>query len=342
MGDGVKADGDVGDALGHALAGANVERDAGPAPVFDLEGHRGVGVGHGLRVNAFFLTEAGEILAADTGRAVLAGGGVLVDFAVLIGPNGAQELGAFVADAGGFEHRAGLHGDGGQDLQQVVLDHVAEGAGFLIVAPAALDADGLGGGDLDVIDVLAVPERLKQRVAEAEGQDVLDGLFAQVVIDAVELVFGEVLVELVLQFAGAGLVVAERLFDDEAAPGAVGGFGETGAAETTGGGAVVAGLRREIEEHVAGGLACLGYFVEADGEALVGRVVTNVAGEVEETSGEVVPESLIERAVLEELLDGSLHLLPEVVIGHRGARDADDGEALGEPALEGQPVKGGE
>lgn len=342
MGDRVEADGDIGDALGHALAGADVERHAGPAPVLNLKGDGGVGVGHGLRVDAFFLAEAGEIFAADAGRAVLAGDGVLVDFAVLVGPNGAEEFGAFVADGGGFEDGAGFHGDGGENLEQVVLDHVAESAGFLVVAAAAFDADRLGGGDLDVVDVLAVPERLEERIAEAEGENVLDGFLAEVVIDAVELVFGEVLVELIFEFAGAGLVVAEGLFDDEAAPGAVGGFGETGAPEPSGGGAVVAGLRREIEQDVAGGLARLGDLVEADGEAFVGVVVTDIAGEVEEPPGEVVPERLIEGAVLEELLDRGFHLLAEVVIGHRGTRYADDGKALGEPALEGQAVEGGE
>ena len=73
----------------------------------------------------------------------------------------------------------------------MVLDDVAEGAGFLVEGPAAFDADGFGGGDLDVVDVVAVPDGLEDAVGEAEDEDVLDGLFAEVVVDAEDLVFVE-------------------------------------------------------------------------------------------------------------------------------------------------------
>ena len=76
--------------------------------------------------------------------------------------------------------------------------------GFLIVAAAAFDADRLGRRDLHVVDVAPVPERLENAVAEAEGQDVLDGFFAQVMIDAIDLALLENLVNIVVQFAGAG------------------------------------------------------------------------------------------------------------------------------------------
>ena len=56
-----------------------------------------------------------------------------------------------------------------------------------------LDADGLGGGDLHVIDVAPVPDRLEHAVAEAEHEQVLDGFLAEIVIDAIDLVLVEVL-----------------------------------------------------------------------------------------------------------------------------------------------------
>ena len=77
----------------------------------------------------------------------------------------------------------------------MVLDHVAQRAGALVIRRAPLDADGLGGGDLHVIDVAAVPDRLEHPVAEPEHQQVLDGLLAEVVIDAEDLLLVEVLVD---------------------------------------------------------------------------------------------------------------------------------------------------
>ena len=92
----------------------------------------------------------------------------------------------------------------------MVLDDVAEGAGLLVEGAAAFDADGLGGGDLDVVDVVAVPDGLEDAVGEAEDEDVLNGLFAEVVIDAEDLVFGEDLVDLVVELAGGFEVVCRR------------------------------------------------------------------------------------------------------------------------------------
>jgi hypothetical protein len=73
----------------------------------------------------------------------------------------------------------------------VVLDHVAQLAGLVEVAPAAFDADLLGHGDFHVGDVVLVPLGFEQAVGETQGDQVLDGLFAQVVVDAVGAVFRE-------------------------------------------------------------------------------------------------------------------------------------------------------
>ena len=80
-----------------------------------------------------------------------------------------------------------LHRRQREELEHVVLDHVAQRAGLLVVAAAPLDAERLGDGDLHVVDVAAVPERLEDAVGEAEDQDVLDRLLAEVVVDAVDL-----------------------------------------------------------------------------------------------------------------------------------------------------------
>ena len=111
-----------------------------------------------------------------------------------------------------------LHGDGRHHLQQVILDHVAQRAGFLVIRAAAFHADRFGGRDLHVIHVAPVPQRLEDAVAEAERQDVLHGFLAQVMIDAVDLGFVEHAVQFVAQLARAGQIVPERLFDHHAAP----------------------------------------------------------------------------------------------------------------------------
>ena len=75
----------------------------------------------------------------------------------------------------------------------MVLKHVAHHAGFFVIAAAILDADVLRRSDLHVVDVAPVPNRLKHRVGETEHHDVLHGLFAEIVIDSVDLLFVQAL-----------------------------------------------------------------------------------------------------------------------------------------------------
>ena len=69
----------------------------------------------------------------------------------------------------------------------MVLDHVAQHAGLVVVAAALADVDFLGHGDLHVVDVVAVPHRLENRVGEPQHEQVLHRLFAEIVVDAVDL-----------------------------------------------------------------------------------------------------------------------------------------------------------
>ena len=69
-----------------------------------------------------------------------------------------------------------------------------------------------------MVDELAVPDRLEDAVGEPEHQHVLDGLLAEVVVDAEDLLLVEEAADLLVQLAGRGEVVAERLLDDEPRP----------------------------------------------------------------------------------------------------------------------------
>ena len=74
----------------------------------------------------------------------------------------------------------------------MVRDHIPQGAGTFVVFAALLDPDGLGCRNLDVIDVVAIPDRFKESVAEAKDEDVLHRLFAKIMIDPIDLIFREV------------------------------------------------------------------------------------------------------------------------------------------------------
>ncbi len=99
----------------------------------------------------------------------------------------------------------------------MVLHHVAQRAGAVVVVGASvLDTDGLGDRDLDELDVVPVPDRLEDGVVEAQAEQVLHRLLAQVVVDAQHLMLAELAVHGVVQRACAREVVAEGLLDDHA------------------------------------------------------------------------------------------------------------------------------
>ena len=210
-------DHDLRAALGHAFAGAQKNRHVGPAPVVDVgfEGHKGFGVAVGWDV--VFLQITFGRLAARGARAVLTAHGVAGQIGHRHRTQRAQDLEFFVAYRVGVERDGGLHGHDAQQLQQVVLDHVAHGAGAVVKARAAAHAHALGHRDLDALDVRAAPQRLKNRVAKAQHHEVLHRLFAEVVVDAEDLRFLEVAAHFVVDLTRRGQVVAQGFFQHHAA-----------------------------------------------------------------------------------------------------------------------------
>ena len=113
--------------------------------------------------------------------------------------------------------RRRLHRQVAHDLKQVILDHVADDAGLFVELAAALDAEGFRHGDLHVLDVVTIPDRLEKRVGEAEdtgcsapppcqGSDRCGRSAAP----------SEDVVQRRVQLARRLQVAAERLLDDDA------------------------------------------------------------------------------------------------------------------------------
>ena len=195
-------------ARGEAFAGAQEERDPRPPPVVDLGPHRR----HGLGVRARRHARLGAVplvLAAHH----------MPRFDRL---EGLKDLDLLVAQVLGVQRRRGLHGHEPQDLEEVGHDHVAVGARLVVEAPPPLDRQRLGHIDLHVADVLAVPQRLEQAIGETEGQDVVDRLLAEEVVNPEDLRFAEDRMQRLVEGPGRGQIGAEGLLDDDAGADALG------------------------------------------------------------------------------------------------------------------------
>ncbi len=69
-----------------------------------------------------------------------------------------------------------------------------------------------------MIDMFTIPDRLKHEIRKPEDHDILHRLFAEEMIDAVNLALVGDLQKACVQRFGRGKIVAERLFDDDAPP----------------------------------------------------------------------------------------------------------------------------
>ena len=106
-------------------------------------------------------------------------------------PHGMEHIDFLVANLIGIESDHRFHGHKTKELHQVILHHVAQRAGLVVIATAMPDTHCFGHGDSHIVNVTPVPNRLEERIGEAERQNVLHRLFAQVMVDAENLRFME-------------------------------------------------------------------------------------------------------------------------------------------------------
>src|SRR5579859_2796678 len=138
----------------------------------------------------------------------------------------------------------------------MVLDHIADGARLFIVTTTAFNPDIFRHCDLHVIDVAAVPDWLKDTIGQSEDQDILDGLFPQIMVNTINLFLSEYLAHQAVQFASGGEVVPKRFFDNDTRPAFTISI-QASRSKILDDVGILAGRRREIEDTIAAGAALL-------------------------------------------------------------------------------------
>ncbi len=134
-----------------------------------------------------------------------------------------EHLYLFIADrlAVGSDRR--LHGQIGQHLKQVILDHIANGAGLIVEGSAALDPERLRHRDLHALDVAAVTQRLEERINKAEKDHIVDRPLPQIVVDPKNRFLVEGPEQDPVELLRRGDIMTKGFFDDDA--GALGAAG---------------------------------------------------------------------------------------------------------------------
>src|SRR5262245_8536482 len=98
----------------------------------------------------------------------------------------------------------------------MVLNHVANRAGFVVESAPALDAEALCHRDLHALHMIAVPKRLQERILEAKEDHVMHWSLSKVMVDAEDRLLVKGREQDPIELLRRREVVTKRLLDDDA------------------------------------------------------------------------------------------------------------------------------
>src|SRR5438093_1581709 len=147
----------------------------------------------------------------------------------------------------------------------MILEDVTNGADFLVEAAPPPHVERFWHRDLHAVDVVAVPDRFQKRVGKPEIEEVLYGLLAEKVIDAINRRLRKRLVNGRIEGLRRREVTTERFFHDDTSV-----CSTSRACESGGHGTEQIGWDRQMEqrafgrcEGVAQGIECGGVLIVA-------------------------------------------------------------------------------
>src|SRR5688572_5767676 len=162
----------------------------------------------------------------------------------------------------------------------MILDNIANGADLLIEASAASYAECFGHRDLHAVDVVPVPYRFKERIGEAEVQEVLDRLFPEKVVDPIDSRLRKRLMNGRVEGLSRGKVTAERFFHNNSSLCCA-----SRLCQSRDDGGEQAWRNREMEQRPFERTECTANAVERRGVMIVARYIAESRGEVLERGG---------------------------------------------------------
>ncbi len=241
-----------------------------------------------------------------------------------------KDFDLFVAHCVGVEAAGRLHGDQRQQLEEVILEHVAQHARGIVISRAVTDIHAFRHRDLHVADVAAVPNGFEDGIGKAEEQDVLRGFLAEIMVNAVNLAFVEGGMQDAVEFVGRGEVAPKRFFDHDSPPDPVGFLmRHARRVEMLGNRAVVFGGCRQVVESVGGAR-----FQVPQERVQAGVIVwaVEIPLEIMNPFGELIPNSSV-KSIGAELGNALPQVGAEGFAAILAAGKADDVGAFREPSL---------
>src|SRR5258706_1614355 len=152
-----------------ALASSNVERHTGPTPTINKEFDRSECLHLRIRGHTILLAIA-PVLTTHNIRGIERS-------------HRLEEQRLLIANSIRVFTGGSIHREEGDQLQQMILHHIADRTGLFVKFPSTRHTKILSHRDLHTLDVIPVPDRIEKRVREAEIEYILYWFLSKIMIN---------------------------------------------------------------------------------------------------------------------------------------------------------------
>ena len=84
-----------------------------------------------------------------------------------------------------------------QQLRHVILEHITQCSGMIVIFTALLYTNLFSGCNLNMTDIFRTPQRFKNNIGKTQHKYILHCFFAQIVVYTVDLIFGKIFMQTV-------------------------------------------------------------------------------------------------------------------------------------------------
>ena len=126
-----------------------------------------------------------------------------------------EDLSFCLSDTLSREVIGSSHEDECEHLEEMILYHISEGSGRLIVCPTIPDRERFTHGDLDIVDIMMIPYRLEKNIGKPKCEDILYSSFRHIVIDTIDLLFRKKWNEGMMERSGTLEISTEWLLEND-------------------------------------------------------------------------------------------------------------------------------
>ena len=96
----------------------------------------------------------------------------------------------------------------------MILNHVTQTSALFVVASTRAHPDFFGHGDLHTIDEVSIPQWFENRIRESLHQQILHGLFTEIMIDPIHLMLLKHRADRSVEIASRFKIVSKWFLDD--------------------------------------------------------------------------------------------------------------------------------